>query len=103
LSGTRAKKPIFSGDVTGAMDGGIMLASGFNYYKAGLATGDMVADILLKGATPADMPVKFFTDPSETDFLVDLDAAKNCGITIPQQYIDQANYIFQNGKLTKKD
>ena len=35
-----AKKPIFSGDVTGAQDGGCVIASGFNYYKAGRATGD---------------------------------------------------------------
>jgi putative ABC transport system substrate-binding protein len=98
---SNAKKPIFSGDVTGALSGGCMLASGFNYYKAGLATGDMVADII-EGAKPADMPVKFFTDPSESDFLIDLDAAANCGITIPQSYVDAANYIYQTGTLTEK-
>lgn len=97
----KAKKPIFSGDVTGAMEGGCTFASGFNYYKAGLATGKIVIDIL-NGAKTSDIPVKFFTDPSETDFLLDLDAAKNCGIDIPQEYIDQANYIFENGTLTEK-
>jgi len=97
----KAQKPIFSGDVTGAMAGGCAFASGFNYYKAGLATGQIVIDIL-NGKKPADIPVKFFTDPSETDFLIDLDALANCGIEIPQEYIDQANYIFQNGKLTEK-
>jgi putative ABC transport system substrate-binding protein len=95
------KKPIFSGDVTGALGGGCMIASGFNYYKAGLATGNMVADILA-GKKPSDIPVKFLTDPSESDMLFDLDAAKNCGITIPQQYLSQANYIFQNGALSTK-
>lgn len=95
------KKPIFSGDVTGALAGGCMIASGFNYYKAGVATGNMVADIL-SGKKPADMPVKFLTDPSESDMLFDLDAAKNCGITIPDQYLGSANYIFENGTLTKK-
>jgi putative ABC transport system substrate-binding protein len=96
-----AKKPIFSGDVTGVMTGGAMIASGFNYYKAGLATGSIVADIL-EGKKPADIPVKFLTDPSESDLLFDLDAAKNCGITIPRRYLDQANLIFENGKLTEK-
>jgi putative ABC transport system substrate-binding protein len=95
------KKPIFSGDVTGALNGGCMIASGFNYYKAGIATGNMVADILA-GKKPADIPVKFLTDPSESDMLFDLDAAQNCGITIPEEYLSQANYIFQNGKLTSK-
>jgi putative ABC transport system substrate-binding protein len=96
-----AKKPIFSGDVTGVMTGGAMIASGFNYYKAGLATGNIVADIL-EGKKPVDIPVKFLTDPSESDLLFDLDAAKNCGINIPRRYLDQANLIFENGKLTEK-
>ena len=96
-----AKKPIFSGDVTGAQNGGCVIASGFNYYKAGYATGNIVADVL-QGKKPADIPVKFLTDPAESDLLFDLDAAKNCGITIPPRYLSQANMIFENGKLTQK-
>jgi putative ABC transport system substrate-binding protein len=96
-----ARKPIFSGDVTGVTGGGAMIASGFNYYKAGLATGNIVADIL-EGKKPADIPVKFLTDPSESDLLFDLDVAKACGITIPQKYLGQATHIFENGKLTQK-
>jgi putative ABC transport system substrate-binding protein len=64
-----ARVPLFSGDVTSARNGGIMIATGFNYYKAGLATGHMVADILLEGRNPAEMPVIFLTDPSESDIL----------------------------------
>jgi putative ABC transport system substrate-binding protein len=93
-----AKKPVFSGDVTGAMNGGCLIASGFNYYKAGLATGNMIADIL-EGTPPADIPVKFLTDPGESDLLFDLDAAANCGITISEDLLNQANYIFQDGEL----
>lgn len=96
-----AKKPIFSGDVTGAMEGGIFMASGFNYYKAGYATGQMVVDIL-NGATPSEIPVKFMTDPSDSDLLFDLDAAANCGIEIPEEWISKANMIIQNGTLEKK-
>jgi putative ABC transport system substrate-binding protein len=98
---TAAKKPVFSGDVTAALNGGCMVASGFNYYKAGLATGYIIADILA-GKRPQDIPVKFLTEPSESDLLIDLDAAKNCGITIPEQYLSMANYIFEEGKLTSK-
>lgn len=97
----KAKKPIFSGDVTAAKEGGIFMASGFNYYKAGRATGEMVVKIL-KGAKPASLPVKFMTDPSDSDFLIDLDSAKNCEISIDQKYIDSANFIYQNGKLSEK-
>ncbi|MDR1178010.1 MAG: ABC transporter substrate-binding protein [Spirochaetaceae bacterium] len=97
----RAKKPIFSGDVTAALNGGCMIASGFNYYKAGLATGDIIADIL-EGRNPSEIPVRFLTEPSESDLLFDLDAARNCGITIPAGYLDMANYIFENGRLVSK-
>ncbi|MBQ5492202.1 MAG: ABC transporter substrate-binding protein [Treponema sp.] len=97
----RAKKPIFSGDVTAAKDGGIFMASGFNYYKAGRATGDIVVQIL-NGKSPADIPVRFMTDPSDSDLLIDLDAAKACGITVPEEYINSANMIFENGKLIEK-
>jgi len=96
-----AKKPIFSGDVTGALAGGCMVANGFNYYTAGLATGDIVADIL-EGKKPKDIPVRLLT-PVEMDILIDLDAAANCGITIAPELLEKANYIFQNGQLTRKD
>lgn len=96
-----AKKPIFSGDVTGAMQGGIFMASGFNYYKAGRATGELVVKIL-NGEKPADIPVRFITEPSDSDLLFDLDAAKNCNLTIPSEYLDKANFIYSNGKLEQK-
>ena len=90
------------GDVTGAMDGGIFMASGFNYYKAGLATGEIIVDILKNGKSPADIPVRFMTEPSDSDLLFDVDVAENCGIIIPDAYLNSANYIFKNGTLTEK-
>lgn len=97
----KAKKPIFSGDVTGAKNGGCFMASGFNYYKAGRATGEMVVQIL-NGAKPSEIPVRFMTKPEDSDLLFDLDACATCGITIPQEYLDQATYIIKDGKLTEK-
>ena len=96
-----AKKPIFSADVTGAQAGGILMASGFNYYKAGRATGEMCVQIL-NGADPATIPVRFMTDPSDSDLLLDLDAAKNCGVTFSDELLSQANMIFENGELKTK-
>lgn len=97
----KAKKPIFSGDVTGAMNGGCAIASGFNYYKAGRATGEMVLQIL-NGKKPSELPVRFMTEPEDFDLLFDLDSAKNCGIEIPKKYLDTASMIFENGKLIQK-
>ena len=97
----KAKKPIFSGDVTGAKNGGCFMASGFNYYKAGYATGEIVVQIL-KGKKPSEIPVRFMTQPSDSDLLFDLDVAKACGITIPEEYLKQATFIIENGKLIEK-
>ena len=97
----KAKKPIFSGDVTGAMNGGCVIASGFNYYKAGRATGEMVLQIL-NGKKPSELPVRFMTEPEDFDLLFDLDSAKNCGIELPKKYLDTASMIFENGKLIQK-
>ena len=95
------KKPVFSADTTSAMNGGCVIASGFDYYKAGRATGTILADVL-EGKAPSSIPVKYITDPSETDFLIDLDAAKICGITIPADILASASKIIENGKLTTK-
>ena len=97
----KARKPIFSGDVTGAMAGGCAIASGFNYYKAGRATGEMVLQIL-NGKKPSEMAVRFMTEPEDFDLLFDLDAAKKCGITIPEKYLNAASMIFEGGKLTQR-
>ena len=95
----KAKKPIFSGDVTGAKEGGCLMASGFNYYKAGRATGEMVVQIL-KGAKPSEIPVRFMTKPEDSDLLFNLDVAAACGIKIPEEYLKKATYIIKDGKLT---
>ena len=57
----------------------------------------------IEAAIAAKIPVKFMTKPSDSDLLFDLDAAKVCGITIPEDYLKQATYIIENGKLTKKE
>ncbi|HNY20943.1 MAG TPA: ABC transporter substrate-binding protein [Treponemataceae bacterium] len=95
------KKPVFSADTTGAKEGGCLMATGFDYYKAGRATGKIVADVL-RGKKPSEIPVKYITEPSETDFLIDLDTAKACGITFPKDVLDAASKIIENGKLTSK-
>ena len=51
---------------------------------------------------PSEIPVRFMTQPSDSDLLFDLDVAKACGITIPEEYLNQATYIVENGKLTEK-
>jgi putative ABC transport system substrate-binding protein len=97
-----AKKPLFSVDVTSCKEGGSVIASGFNYYNAGRATGDIVLRIL-SGESPSDIPVKFMTSPDDIELLFDLDEAESCGIKIPTALLERANYIIENGMLIVRD
>jgi len=37
------------------------------------------------------------------DFIIDLDVAKICGIDFPQDILDTAGKVFENGKLTTRN
>jgi putative tryptophan/tyrosine transport system substrate-binding protein len=51
-----------------------------------------LVDKLLKGANPADIPVKY---AKEFELIINLKAAKELGITIPQELITRANRVIQ--------
>ena len=92
------KKPIFSEDYTSAVNGGILYAIGFDYYKAGRKTGKMAAEIL-KGKKPDEMPVTFMEYPDESLMIVDMDSAKALNIEIPKELITESTKIIENNKI----
>ncbi|HUT66499.1 MAG TPA: ABC transporter substrate-binding protein [Spirochaetota bacterium] len=93
--------PVMSADPSSAESFDVLAAWGFDYYKMGRVTGRMIADII-EGAKPEEIPTKFMTDPSDIDLLINLDVAKKLGLTFPQDYIDSASKIVENGELKKK-
>lgn len=95
---TAAGLPVVLADATSAMDGGVVLALGFDYYKLGRATGRLVADIL-NGADPASIPTQFMTDPSDLNLLVNLDVAADLGLDIPADLLAEASLVIENGQL----
>ncbi len=95
------KVPIMSADPSSAETFEVIAAWGFDYYKMGRATGKMVAEIL-NGAKPENIATRFMTDPSDVDLLINLDVAKKLGLTFPQDIIDVANKIVEDGKLKTK-
>jgi putative ABC transport system substrate-binding protein len=95
---TAAGVPIISADTTSAMDGGVLAALGFNYYKFGRATGRLVSTIL-NGADPADVPTLFLTDPSDLDLLINLDVAGDLGVTVPDSVLNDASIVIENGAV----
>ena len=90
--------PIFSEDYTSAVNGGVLYAVGFDYYKAGRKTGKMAVEIL-KGKKPDEMPVTFMKYPDESLMIIDMDRAKALNIEIPKELITENTKIIENNKI----
>jgi len=93
--------PIMSADPSSSETYDVLAAWGFDYYKMGRATGQLIVEIL-KGKKPEQIPTRFMTKPSDVDLMVNLDVAKKLGLSIPKDIIKSANKIRENGKLIKK-
>ena len=93
--------PIVSADPSSAEDYEILLAFGFDYYAMGRRTGQVVAQVL-EGTDPSDIPTVFMTDPAAMDLLVNLDVAQTLGITVPQDIVDSASLIVEDGELREQ-
>lgn len=95
------KIPVMSADPSSAETTPVLAAWGFDYYKMGRATGRLVVRIL-KGEKPRDIPTVYMTDASDVDLLINLDVAKELGLTFPDDVIAKANTIIEDGKLKKR-
>ncbi|MBN2350937.1 MAG: ABC transporter substrate-binding protein [Spirochaetales bacterium] len=93
--------PVMSADPSSAEKIGVLAAWGFDYYKVGLATGQMIADIL-NGKKPGEIPTTFMTEASDVDLLINLDVAKKLKLAFPEDVITTANKAVENGRLTTK-
>ena len=90
---TPAKIPIVVGE-SGMVKNGGVATYGINYYKLGQQTAQMAVKILTGEAQPADMPIEYQED---MDAAVNEDAAKQLGITIPQDLLDKVSSAASSG------
>lgn len=74
-----------------------LVAWGFDYYKIGLATGEIVAQ-LLDGKKAGEIGTVFLTDPEDFELWFNLDAAKKLGITIPADLQSSAAVLIKDGQ-----
>ena len=95
----RNKVPLFAGDIIVAREGGLV-GFGFNYHQIGIETGKMVVSIL-KGEPVTSLPTR--TLEAESLILyVNSDVARLLGITVPDQILDRADIIVENGIETER-
>lgn len=89
----KAKLPLVTADPSSAETVPVLAAVGFNYYEMGKATGRIVVDVL-KGKKTADIPTYFAKDPKEQALVINLDVAKQIGVTVPQDLIERASLVI---------
>lgn len=88
--GTQNKLPIFAADVD-SVERGAVAAMGFDYYKHGYQTGAM-AEKILKGASPAQLPVE---SQKDLQLQINLKAAEAMGVPAPEELVKKATKIYQ--------
>lgn len=84
-----AKKPVICGEPNMVKAGGLA-TYGIDYYKLGLQTGEMAADILDGKSKPADMAIQMAKDLKVT---INKKDAAALGITIPEDVLKGADVV----------
>ena len=72
-------------------DGGGLMAYGPNQDELIRHSATFV-DKILKGAKPGDIPIE---EPTKYDFVINLQAARALGLTIPASVLAQATEVIQ--------
>lgn len=97
----KAGVPLMTADPSNVEGTSFLVAWGFDYYKIGLATGKIIAQ-LLDGKKAGEIGTVFLTDPEDFELWLNLDAAATLGITIPADLEASAAVLIKDGKKIVK-
>ena len=86
-----AKKPIIVGEPN-MVKSGALATYGVDYYKLGVQTGYMAADILEGKSKPADMPIET-AKSADLKIIVNKKNAQTLGVTIPEDILKSAEIV----------
>ena len=89
--------PLFSADVTSSFDTDVLIAGGFDYYASGKLTGEVIRR-MLNGEAAGDIGTLYLED---LEILVNLDAATRLGIQMPDDIMQRARYVIENGETNE--
>jgi putative ABC transport system substrate-binding protein len=92
----KAGIPLFNTDTTSSEGIDFLMSWGFNYYTVGVETGKVVERII-NGEDPKEIGAIFFDDPDQFELWFNLDSARKLGITIPQELLDKASILVEDG------
>lgn len=81
--------PVFGAEA-GTVEGGAVITLGIDYTKLGYQTGQMALKVLQEGAGTATMPVEV---SKEFSYVVNEEAAKRMGVTIPAEILEKAEKV----------
>ena len=84
-----SKTPVIGAEA-GTVEGGAVATLGIDYTELGRQTGEMALRILRDGEDPATMPVE---TAKEFTYMVNEDAAKRQGVTIPEAILSEAETV----------
>lgn len=90
LVAERARLPLIAGEDQ-SVENGALATIGIDYYQLGRQTADM-AHRVLQGEDPAEISIEY---QSEMTVVLNLDAARRIGLTIPQSVLAQAARIIE--------
>ncbi len=88
--GVQNRLPVFAADVA-SVERGAVAAMGFDYYKHGRQTGAM-AERILTGTPPADIPVEF---QRELELQINAGYAGRMGIEPPPALLKRASKVYR--------
>ncbi len=90
--------PVLSADPASAATNEVFVAWGFDWYHIGRISGELI-DRVLNGEDTASIPTVLVDDPAQMDMTLNLDVASALGISIPQEVVEQAGRIVEDGDI----
>lgn len=84
------KIPVIAGE-SNSVENGALATVGIDYYQLGRMTGDMAVQVI-NGAKPQDMAIQ---QQQGTQLVLNLKAAQNMGVTVPDTVIAKATKVIQ--------